>query len=76
MKTIYTSGIALAAALGMLSTGSALAPAAHAAEVDGPKVKWDVSLWGKKRAFTAGVEKLSADGGDSVPFIQLKRGDS
>lgn len=60
MKTIYTSGIALAAALGMLSTGSALAPAAHAAEVDGPKVKWDVSLWGKKRAFTAGVEKLSA----------------
>lgn len=60
MKIIYTSGIALAAALGMLSTGSALAPAAHAAEVDGPKVKWDVSLWGKKRAFTAGVEKLSA----------------
>ena len=60
MKTIYNSGIALAAALGMLSTGSALAPAAHAAEVDGPKVKWDVSLWGKKRAFTAGVEKLSA----------------
>lgn len=60
MKTIYTSGIALAAALGMLSTGSALAPAANAAEVNGPKVKWDVSLWGKKRAFTAGVEKLSA----------------
>ena len=60
MKTIYTSGIALAAALGMIFTGSALAPAANAAEVDGPKVKWDVSLWGKKRAFTAGVEKLSA----------------
>lgn len=60
MKTIYTSGIAIAAALGMLSTGSALAPAASAAEVNGPKVKWDVSLWGKKRAFTAGVEKLSA----------------
>jgi len=59
MKTIYTSGIALAAAFGLLSTGSALAPAANAAEVDGPKVKWDVSLWGKKRAFTAGIEKLA-----------------
>ena len=60
MKTIYTTGIAIAAALGMFSTGSAIAPTANAAEVDGPKVKWDVSLWGKKRAFTAGVEKLSA----------------
>jgi TRAP-type C4-dicarboxylate transport system substrate-binding protein len=33
---------------------------AQAAEVNGPKLKWDVSLWGKKRAFTAGVEKLAA----------------
>ena len=47
MKTIYTTGIAMAAALGMFSTGSAIAPTANAAEVDGPKVKWDVSLWGK-----------------------------
>ena len=36
------------------------APGAQAAEVNGPKLKWDVSLWGKKRAFTAGVERLSA----------------
>ncbi|MDH3196553.1 MAG: TRAP transporter substrate-binding protein DctP [Hyphomicrobiales bacterium] len=32
---------------------------AQAAEVDGPKLKWNISLWGKERAFTAGYEKLS-----------------
>ncbi len=32
---------------------------AQAAEVDGPELKWNLSLWGKKRAFTAGAEKLS-----------------
>lgn len=32
----------------------------QAAEVNGPKLKWDISLWGKPRAFTAGVEKLAA----------------
>ncbi|MCY3701377.1 MAG: C4-dicarboxylate ABC transporter substrate-binding protein [Rhodospirillales bacterium] len=31
----------------------------RAAEVNGPKLTWDVSLWGKERAFTAGVERLS-----------------
>ena len=51
----------------LLTTGAVMATAmafglgaVQAAEVDGPKVKWNVSLWGKKRAFTAGVEKLSA----------------
>ncbi|MGF1650123.1 MAG: TRAP transporter substrate-binding protein DctP [Hyphomicrobiaceae bacterium] len=33
--------------------------AAQAAEVEGPALTWNVSLWGKQRAFTAGVEKLS-----------------
>jgi len=32
---------------------------ANAAEVDGPKVNWKFSTWGKQRAFTAGVETLS-----------------
>ena len=32
---------------------------AQAAEVEGPEVKWNVSLWGKERAFTAGFEKLA-----------------
>ena len=50
----------------LLTTGAVVATAmafglgaVQAAEVDGPKVKWNVSLWGKKRAFTAGVEKLA-----------------
>ncbi|MDE0256182.1 MAG: TRAP transporter substrate-binding protein DctP [Rhodospirillaceae bacterium] len=38
---------------------SAWAPA-QAAEVNGPKLTWNYSVWGKKRAFTAGIEKLSA----------------
>ena len=36
------------------------APAAHAAEVVGPKLRWDVSLWGKPRAGTAIAELLAA----------------
>lgn len=50
----------------MLTTGTVVVTAvafglgaSQAAEVDGPKVKWNVSLWGKKRAFTAGTEKLA-----------------
>jgi len=48
---------------GALVAGTALALFAgsvQAAEVTGPKLKWDISLWGKPRAFTAGVEKLAA----------------
>lgn len=51
---------------GMRATGLALLTALllpvvglRAAEVNGPKLTWDVSLWGKERAFTAGVERLS-----------------
>ena len=33
--------------------------ALQAAEVEGPELTWNLSLWGKKRAFTAGAEKLS-----------------
>lgn len=53
MKTIF-KGTLTAGALAMLVGG------AQAAEVNGPKLKWDISLWGKKRAFTAGVERLAA----------------
>ena len=60
MRAIYLSSVAIIVVFGLLSAELMLAPSAKAAEVDGPKVKWDVSLWGKKRAFTAGVEKLSA----------------
>ncbi len=53
MKRIGTTGLAFLAAFSLTAAG------AQAAEVHGPKLKWDVSLWGKKRAFTAGVERLS-----------------
>jgi TRAP-type mannitol/chloroaromatic compound transport system substrate-binding protein len=33
--------------------------AAYAQAVDGPKVEWKHSTWGKQRAFTAGVEKVA-----------------
>ena len=34
---------------------------ATAAEmVDGPEVNWNLSVWGKQRALTAGIETLSA----------------
>lgn len=33
---------------------------AHAEMVDGPEVEWNISTWGKERAFTAGIEKAAA----------------
>lgn len=37
----------------------ALASAAGAAEVEGPKVEWNVSFWGNPRAFTKGMETIA-----------------
>lgn len=51
----FANPILLAAAAG-LAAGLAT-PAAAA--VDGPKVAWDLSVWGPPRAFTAGIEALS-----------------
>ncbi len=48
--------LAKAAAQAALTTLVAL-PAAAA--VDGPKVAWDLSVWGPPRAFTAGIEALA-----------------
>ena len=50
---LLTAAVAAVAALGFVTTSTAQM-------VKGPKVTWNVSLWGKKRAFTAGVEKLAA----------------
>lgn len=53
--------LSLAAALAATVTASTMgfAPSAvQAAEVDGPKIKWLVSLWGARRGFTEGVEGL------------------
>jgi len=51
----FVSALSLAVAVALPLTGTS----AEAAEVEGPKVTWNVSVWGKKRAFTAGVEKLA-----------------
>lgn len=53
--------IKLFATTALFAAGCALAPfAAGAAEtIEGPKVNWNVSTWGKKRAFTAGIEKVA-----------------
>ncbi|MBE7636487.1 C4-dicarboxylate ABC transporter substrate-binding protein [Sneathiella sp. P13V-1] len=41
------------------ATVAGFAFGASAAEmVDGPKVNWNLSVWGKQRAFTAGIETL------------------
>ena len=53
MKRMSGTGLALLAALALAVSTS------RAAEVPGPKLTWDVSLWGKERAFTAGVERLA-----------------
>lgn len=38
---------------------AAVSVTAQAAEVDGPKVEWRFSTWGKERAFTKGIEVLA-----------------
>ena len=53
MKRLGGTGLALLSALALAAS------VARAAEVPGPKLTWDVSLWGKERAFTAGVERLA-----------------
>lgn len=50
-QTIMAAGLALAFA--------AVSAAATAAEVDGPKVEWRFSTWGKQRAFTDGIEYVA-----------------
>jgi len=45
---------AVAAVFALAATG---VPAVAA--TDGPRVAWNHSVWGKKRAFTAGIEKLA-----------------
>ncbi|MEE8454170.1 MAG: TRAP transporter substrate-binding protein DctP [Limibaculum sp.] len=53
MKTLVKSAL-MAAALSLIAVSGA-----SAQNVEGPKVFWKWSTWGKPRAFTAGIEKLS-----------------
>ncbi len=49
--TLCAAALSVAVAIG--------APTASMAKVEGPSVFWKMSLWGKPRAFTKGVEVLS-----------------
>lgn len=49
------------APISMLVGAFVVGPAvAQAAEVTGPKVSWNLSTWGKQRAFTVGIEYIAA----------------
>ncbi len=57
-KTLLFAG-ATALALGLTTT---VAPTvAHAQMVDGPEVSWKLSIWGKRRSFTEGVEHVASE---------------
>ena len=47
------------AAATMAGVFAAASGAALAAEVNGPKIEWKFSTWGKERAFTKGIETLA-----------------
>lgn len=53
LKKTMLSAAAAATVLGFAFSASA------ADMVDGPKVRWNLSVWGKSRAFTQGIETLS-----------------
>ncbi len=53
--TVFSLSVAIGAG-GILVAGPG---GLSAAEVEGPKLEWKVSVWGKRRAFTEGIEKLS-----------------
>ncbi|KAB2920736.1 MAG: C4-dicarboxylate ABC transporter substrate-binding protein [Hyphomicrobiaceae bacterium] len=52
MKTKALSALAIVLAV-------AASTPTTAQTIDGPKVEWNFSTWGKKRAFTAGIEKVA-----------------
>lgn len=45
--------------LSTLAMGMAFSTAAPAANIEGPKVFWKISMWGKPRALSAGMEELA-----------------
>lgn len=59
-NAIASLGLTTTLAAGLMASVASLAAgSAEAAEVEGPKVKWLVSLWGARRGFTEGVEGLA-----------------
>ncbi len=54
MRNFLAASTALAIGLAVGSTGTS-----KAQTVDGPKIEWKHSLWGKRRANTEGIEKVN-----------------
>lgn len=61
--TRFAAGTALSAAIFTVGLTAPLTASAdgHKKMVDGPEVTWRLSLWGKRRAFTEGLEHISAE---------------
>ncbi|MEP3046453.1 MAG: TRAP transporter substrate-binding protein DctP [Roseibium sp.] len=45
--------------LGAFAASLSMGPAAQAANIEGPKVFWKISMWGNPRALSAGMEALA-----------------
>ncbi|MGE0230415.1 MAG: TRAP transporter substrate-binding protein DctP [Flavobacteriaceae bacterium] len=58
-KLIQFGTCALAIGITAVSAGLPVLSKARAAEVEGPQVKWLVSLWGNRRGATEGIEKIA-----------------
>lgn len=58
IKKCFVGAASVAAVAGVLGVGSAVQPA-WAAKVDGPKVEWNFSAWGKSRAASKNFEKMA-----------------
>ena len=57
-KTLLSIG---ATAMALSFSATNVYADAHEKMVDGPEVNWKFSIWGKRRAFTEGVEHVSAE---------------
>ena len=60
--TGFVAATIAASAFAFLMSAPTPASAGSHKMVEGPKVKWRASLWGKRRAFTESWEFLSSEG--------------
>ena len=62
-KSILSLGALALGAFTFTFTSVSLPTTAQAADhmVEGPEVTWRLSLWGKRRAFTEGLEYISSE---------------
>ena len=60
-KSVLTLSALALGAFTFTATSISLPTTSHAAMVEGPEVTWRTSLWGKRRAFTEGLEYISSE---------------